>query len=438
MTTLINISHKIELIANNKAKTHFRKAFGCARLAYNWGLARWQECYKQGIKTSRFQLQKEFNAIKKDKFPFVYEVSKYATQQPFKNLDLAYQKFFRDLKKGKVSYPKFKSKRDNFGSFYIGGDQIVLSDINKNSKRIKNQVSKKQYLKIPNLGYVKLTQRLRFQGKINSVVISQQGDKYYASFSMQISLDAYKRTHKTTNTSKAVGIDLGLNSFITLSNGMQIKAPKPLKKLSRKLVRKQRQLNKKQHAKTKDDVLKKVKKSNNYKKQSLKVNKLHKKIANIRNDFLHKTTSMLVRNFKYIAIEDLNVSGMVKNHKLAKAISDVSFCEFRRMLQYKADHNQAEITIADRFYPSSKTCSCCGLIKQDLTLKDRLYCCESCDTKLDRDYNASLNLLSLIKIGQVMSKFTPVEITAMLRDCNSNLLATSIVETGNQQKICNL
>ncbi|EOH4463906.1 RNA-guided endonuclease InsQ/TnpB family protein, partial [Campylobacter jejuni] len=265
---LISISHKIELIPNNKAKTHFKKAFGCSRLAYNWGLAKWQEYYKQGIKKSHLELKKEFNAIKKERFPFVYEVSKYATQQPFVNLNLAFNKFFKDLKQGKISYPKFKKKRESFGSYYIGGDQVIIKD--------------NKYLKVPNLGNVKLREKLRFIGKINSVTISQKADKFYASFSMQISQDEYNKTHKITiKNNQSVGIDLGIKEFISLSNGLQIKAPKPLNKLNRLLVKRARQLSKKQHAKTKQEVLQGIKKSNNYKKASIKLNKLHSKISNI-------------------------------------------------------------------------------------------------------------------------------------------------------------
>ena len=178
MNELISISHKVELKPNNKAITHFKKAFGCARLAYNWGLAKWQENYKQGIKTTALSLKKEFNSIKKEQYPFVYEVSKYATQQPFINLDKAFKKFFTDLKQGKVSYPKFKRKKDNQGSYYIGGDHVVIKD--------------SKYLKVPNYGLVKMREAIRFNGKINSCTISQNGDKFYASFNMQISNDEYK------------------------------------------------------------------------------------------------------------------------------------------------------------------------------------------------------------------------------------------------------
>ncbi|WP_194965378.1 RNA-guided endonuclease InsQ/TnpB family protein [Lonepinella koalarum] len=429
---IISLSHKIEIYPNKKAKTHFRKAFGCSRLAYNWGLAKWQEYYKQGIKKTHLDLKKEFNAIKKTQFPFVYEVSKYATQQPFLNLNLAFQKFFRDLKQGKVSYPQFKKKRDNAGSYYIGGDQVVLSDTNKNSKKYKKIITEcnAQYLKVPNLGYVKLSERLRFSGKINSVTISQNGDKYYASFSVSIAEENYQPQPKTK---LGLGIDVGLKSFVSLSNGLEIKSPKPLAKLARKLKTKSRQLSKKQHPKTKGE---KTKKSANYLKASLKLAKLHRRIANIRNNFSHKLSSSIIKQADYICLEDLNVKGMMKNHQLAKSIADVSFYEFRRQLEYKAKYNGKQIIFADRFYPSSKTCSQCGSIKKELKLSERIYCCEHCGAKINRDYNASINLLRLMEkqIGQVLPEFTPMDLTAIQSDLAINRIVTSKVEVGIQQR----
>lgn len=429
---IVSLSHKIELIANNKQKTHFRKAFGCSRLAYNWGLAKWQEYYKQGIKKSHLDLKKEFNAIKKTEFPFVYEVSKYATQQPFLNLNLAFQKFFRDLKQGKVSYPRFKKKRDNAGSYYIGGDQVVLSDSNKNSKKYQklHTDTKAQYLKVPNLGYVKLAEKVRFNGKINSVTISQQGDKFYASFSLSIPQAEFKTA---PHSDLGLGIDIGIQSMVSLSNGLELKAPKPLAKLSRKLVRLSRQLSKKQHPKIKGD---KTTKSANYKKASLKLSKLHKRIANIRTDFLHKLTSTLIKHSGYFCLEDLNVTGMMANRRLAKSVADVSFYEFRRQLEYKSTYNHRWIEYVDRWYPSSKKCSQCGEIKPNLTLAERTYECEHCHCVLDRDYNAALNLFSYLKekIGQVLPEFTPADLTALQVDLSLNQLVTSKVETGIQQK----
>lgn len=243
-----------------------------------------------------------------------------------------------------------------------------------------------------------MRENLRFNGKINSATISQKGDKFFVSFSMQITKEEYIRTHpKAKRNNLALGIDLGLKSFLSLSNGLEIKAPKPLSKYNRLLIKRSRQLSKKQYAKTKQEALQGIKKSKNYQKASIKLNKLHHKIANIRSDFLHKLTSSLVANVQYFSLEDLNVRGMLKNHKLARSISDVSFYEFKRQLEYKARYNDREIYQVDRFYPSSKTCSNCGSLKADLTLKDRIYSCDKCGIHIDRDYNASLNLLSKLK-----------------------------------------
>ena len=416
MTETIHISHKIELKPNNAAKTHFRKAFGCARLAYNWALAKWEKNYRQGVKASIYDIRKEFNAIKKEQYPFVYEVSAWATQQPFIYLDRAFKKYFSDLKKGKVSYPKLKKKRENQGSYYIGENSVSIQD--------------NKYLKIPNLGLVKMREALRFNGKINNVVISQKANKYFASFSMEITEDEYKRTHKPIKHNRLnVGIDLGISNFATLSSGLVITAPKPLDKLTRLLVRRQRQLSKKVHPKTKDD---KTKKSKNYLKASNKLAKLHTKIANIRLGFLHKFTSHLVRNYDNIGLETLQVANMMKNHKLAKSLGDVSLSKFNEILEYKAKYNGVSITRADRFYPSSKTCSHCGSIKSELRLSQRTYVCDECGYTIDRDYNASINLAK--QLGRVPPEVTPAEITALLDDLVINGLITSIVETGIQQR----
>ena len=415
LVNTIHISHKIELKPNNAAKTHFKKAFGCARLAYNWGLAKWQENYKAGVKASIYDIRKEFNAIKKEKYPFTYEVSAWATQQPFIYLDRAFKKYFADLKLGKVSYPKRKKKKENQGRYYIGENSISIID--------------EKYLKIPNLGLVKMCEKLRFNGKINNVVISQKADKFFASFNMEITQSEYNKTHKKVKDNRtSIGIDLGISNFATLSNGLVIKSPKHLDKLTKLIVRRQRQLSKKVHPKTKGD---KTKKSNNYVKMSLKVAKLHTRIANNRLDFLHKFTSHLVRNYDNISLETLQVSNMMKNHRLAKSLSDVSLSKFNEILEYKAKYNGVSIIRADRFYPSSKTCSHCGSIKSELSLSQRTYVCGECGYTIDRDLNASINLA---KLGRVPPEVTPVEITAMLNDLVINNIVTSIVETGIQQK----
>ena len=437
---MLSISHKIELVPNNKQKTYFRKAFGCARLAYNWGLAEWQRRYKEGEKCSFIALNNAFNAIKGEQYPFVYEVSKYACSQSLRNVATAYKNFFENLKKGKVCYPKFKRKKDNQGSFYFA--EVKLSDINTNSKVFKkmthNERLKRQYLKVPNLGCVKMRQRVRFNGKINGVVISQEGDKYFASFSMMITEDEYKRTHPhvaCNKKEKSLGVDVGIKSALVLSDGISVDSPKPLKNNLRKIKRLGRQLDKRTHARTKQERLSGVKKSNNYRKLSVKLANTQRRVANIRRDFIQKVTTILTTHYGQIAVEDLNVKGMVRNHRLAQSVSDVAFGELLRQIEYKSAYNGVTVKKADRFYPSSKTCSVCGNVKNDLKLKDRTYRCDKCGSVIDRDYNASLNLLSLlsnIKIGSSSPEFTPADLTALLSRFNRNRIATSKVETGRQ------
>ena len=444
---MISIAHKIELKPNNKQKTYLRKAFGCARLAYNWGLAEWKRMYEAGEKPSGRKLRAQFNSIRKEQFPFTYEVTKCATMQPFDNLQQAFDNFFRDLKKGKVAYPQFKKKRDNEGGFYIEADKIRLSETNRNSKVLEKiaskENSKRQYIHLPNMkhgGWVKMAEHIRFNYvKINNVCISQSGGKFYASFSLEITEDEYRRTHRhvdLVDTNRKVGIDMGVHNAIILSDGIKIDDPKPLKQNLRKQKRLSRQLSKRQHARTKQERLAGVKKSNNYKKLSRRLSNLNRHIANIRCDFTQKLTTVITTHYAEIAIEDLNVKGMQKNHRLARSVSDVAMGEMRRQIEYKAALNGVSVTKADRFYPSSKTCSCCGAIKQDLTLKERTYICPSCGAVIDRDYNASLNLLSLItkKIGVDGPESTPADLTALLSRFTVNGIATSKVETGKQRK----
>ena len=442
---MITISHKIELVPNNKQKSYFRKAFGCARLAYNWGLVEWQRRHKEGEKVDAYGLKKAFNAIKKEEYPFVLEVTKYATQQPFINLGKAFKKFFEDLKRGAVSYPQFKKKKDNEGSFYIGGDQVSLSDTNRNSKALKkmphNERQKRQYLKVPNLGWVKMTERLRFIGKVNGVVVSQQGDKYFASFSVQVTEEEYRRTHPKTcscRENRNAGIDLGIKSALVLSDGVAVENPKTLNDNLRKIKRISRQLDKRIHARTKQERLEGKKKSKNYRKLSVRLSNAQRKVANMRRDFTQKVTTILATHYTHIALENLNVKGMVRNHRLAQSVSDVAFGELCRQIEYKSLLNGMKVLKADRFYPSSKTCSRCGHIKHDLKLSDRTYHCDKCGAVIDRDYNASLNLLSLItkkQIGADYPESTPEDLTALLFRFARNGIATSKVETGRQRKL---
>ena len=451
--TTIQISHKIEIASpSNKFKTYCRKAFGISRLAYNWALGKIQEQRAQAIadaykttaivapinkapeliakpatkpkkkiiypKIDVMALKKEFNAIKKKEYPYCMEVTKYAAQQPFLNLKKALKAYFDSYKKGstrKVGFPKFKKKSATSGSFYIGGDQVVIKEKQTNCKSKDSNIKvseNKQYLKIPNFGWVKLTEKLRFEGHINSCVISQHGDRFYASFNLEISEDEYKRTHKgnEANTEHTiVGIDVGLKAFITTDAGLFIQAPKPLKRLEQRLKRAQRVLSRRVHPKAKGDT---TKCSNRYKKQRLYVSKLQRRIANIRKDYTHKVSSLLIRHYQYLSLESLRVQNMMKNHKLAKAIADVGFYTFKTQLLYKAQYNHRVVFEADTFFPSSKLCSNCGAIHKHLTLADRTYVCPSCGFTIDRDINAAINLKEKMKqtlIGGVTAEFMRVD-----------------------------
>lgn len=443
---MIPIAHKTEIYPNNKQKTYFRKAFGCARLAYNWGLAEWERMYKAGEKPTGTIIRKHFNAIKKEQFPFTYEVTKCATDQPFRDLQKSFDKFFDDWKNKRiVSYPQFKKKRDNAGSFYLQSSEIRLSETNKNSKvfekLIHNQKQKHQYLHLPNLDWVKMAEHIRFNNaKIENACISQKDGRFYVSFSLQITDEEYKRTHPHTHSidsKRKVGIDVGIKSALMLSDGISIENPKPLKKNLRKIKRLSKQLSKRVHPKTKEERLQGVKKSNNYMKLSVKLAHAQGRVANVRRNFLHKVTTILTTHYGEIAIEDLNVKGMTKNHHLAQAVNDVSFGELRRQIKYKAKTNGIKVLLVDRYFPSSKICSVCGEKKDDLTLQDRTYHCEKCGAVLDRDYNASRNLLGQLvnhKIGTDDPESTPADLTALLSRFSINGIATSKVETGKQQK----
>ncbi len=437
---MITIAHRIQLMPNNKQKTCFRKAIGCCRFAYNWGLAEWKRRYKEGERglTGR-KIRDSFNAIRGEQFPWTYEVTKYATAHAFDDLQTAYKNFFEH----RANYPTKHKKKDGTGSFYIGaGQEVKLSETRKGLKHLKkvahNANGKHQYLNIPNLGYVKLAERLRFNGKVLGVRISQDGDKFFASIQVQITEEEYRRTHPHVNTEKrgAVGIDFGLEETMTLSDGIAIHNPRTLRKHQRKITRLSRHLSKRQHAKTKQERLQGVKRSNNYKKLSRRLGREQRHVANIRKDFSQKLTAILATHYKAICIEDLNVEGMRHNHKLAKSISDISWAELRRQIEYKAAMNGVCVTLADRFYASSKTCHCCGAKKADLTLKDRIFVCPKCGFTINRDLNAALNLLCLIpKVGTDYPELTPADLTALHSRFILNGIATSKIDTGRQRKL---
>lgn len=385
MTTIRG--HIIALDPNNTQATHLKKACGVARFAYNWALAAWKKQYEQDKnyrddclkhhitidenklnKPTQGKLRKQLNAIKREQFPFMLEVTKCSPQLAIMQLGDAFKRFF----KGESKYPQFRKKGVN-DRFSLSNDQFKL--------KLKKD---KPHIQIPNLGLVKMREHLRYNGKILSAKVFTKGGKWFVSIAVELNSDDIVntlKTNQTTKTNKSVGIDLGITDLATLSTGEKIQAPKPLKNKLKKL----RRLNKSLSRKQKD--------SRNRAKAKTKLSRLHLKIFNIRKDFLHKLTTDLVKRFDVICIENLNIKGMVKNRKLSRAISDLGFYEFKRQLIYKANAFGKTIKELDKFYPSSKTCHCCNRKVDDLPLNIRNWTCPNCQTNHDRDINASLNIL---------------------------------------------
>ena len=377
---IYKVAHKIELVPNKKQEAYFVKACGVARFAYNWALEQWNkqyQAYKQDNslpKPNEFNLRKQLNAIKREQYPFLMEVTKCAPQQAIKNLGKAFTSFFKKQNK----YPKFKKKGRN-DSFYMDNCQFQVA-----GKRIH----------IPKLGWVKMRENIRFYGNIISATISRTADKWFVS--IQIAIEINPQPTAIENQ-EAVGVDLGVADLAILSDGTKFSGSKPLKKSLKKLKRLSRSLSKKQWVEEiytdKDGVERKRKvPSKNYLKAKTKLARLHAKIANIRKDSLHKLTTYLIQKYDIICIEDLNVKGMMQNKKLARAISDMGFYEFKRQLLYKAEMCGKYIVLADRWFPSSKTCSECGHKMDKMPLSVREWDCPNCHTHHDRDINAAINL----------------------------------------------
>jgi putative transposase len=352
-------SIKVRLELNNQQKTLARKHAGTARFAYNWGLSKSQELIEKGSKRpTAIDLHKLWVREVKVEKEWTYEVSKCAPQQAFRNLDEAYKRVFKV--KG-VKSPRFKKKGIK-DSFYLEG--AIKIDGNK--------------IKLPKFGWLECSEILP-NCEVKNVVISRHAEHWFVSFKVE------HQPNMTPKLRGRVGVDLGIKTLATMSDGSEVPAVRAYRKYLRKLKKAQRQVSKK--------FIKGAKRqSNNYYKAKKKVAKIHYRIACLRKDALHKLTSSLAKNHSEIIIEDLNILGMSQNHKLASAILDGGFYEFRRQLEYKASWYGAKVTVANRYYPSSKICSSCGNIKEKLSLSERIYKCEVCGLELNRDLNAAINL----------------------------------------------
>jgi putative transposase len=362
MMSAITLTHKIRLDPTCKQQNYFRQACGVARFTWNWALAQWKRQYEAGNKPNGLDLKRQFNAIKPIEFAWAYNVTKYASQQPFIFLQTAFRRFFNH----QSNYPQFK-KKGVHDSFYIGNDHIKLDQ---------------RKIHIPKLGWVRMREALRFRGNVISATICRTADKWFVSLNVELD-----QPPAVCENQAGVGVDLGAKRLATLFDGaamMSIDGPKPLNKLLKKLKKLQRQLSRKQKG------------SRNRHKARMKVARLHYRIASMRQDELHKLTSYLTGNYGAIAIEDLNVKDMLKNRYLARTIADMGFHEFRRQLVYKAQMRGNHIEIVDRWFPSSKRCSTCGKINGELTLRDRIFRCDHCSLEIDRDLNAAINLFSTV------------------------------------------
>jgi len=362
--------YKYRIYPTNEQIEHFVQSMGCVRYLYNKALeAKIKHYETTGKSLTCFDLITTMLVEEKKNNEWLKIPYSQCLQMPFRNLDNAFQKFFRKISK----FPTFKKKHSGHQS--IQYSQNVRIDFKKN------------ILRLPKIGNVKIVIDREFNGKIKTCTVSKTPTN---KFFISILVDDGKELpiKQPINETTSIGIDLGIKDFAILSNREKISNPKFLGSKLQRLKVLQRRASKK-----------KKKGSNNRKKANLKVAKLYEKVTNQRADFLHKTSTKLIRENQTIILEDLNIAGMMKNHCLARVISDVSWAKFITMLQYKSEWYGKNLVQIGRFEPSSKMCSCCGTINRDLTLKNRFWTCEGCKAEHDRDVNAAINIKKFGLIG---------------------------------------
>jgi len=347
----------------------FRRCAGTARWVFNWALADRQLRYEKGEKTNLYEQRRRFNALKDEQCPWVREVPYTVTESAFTNCDMAFQHFFRRVKSDeKPGYPKFKA-RGTRESFQLRNTKVVYDHL-----RLTSPIG---WIRLKEKGYIPA----EAQRYGTYATVSERAGRWFISILVETEVD------NPVATGEVVGIDLGLNSLAVVSNGKVFPNPRTLYNAERKLKRLQRELSRRKKG------------SANREKTKQNLARAHYKISCVRSHVFHQISHYVTAELtpSIIVLEDLNVGGMLKNHHLAKAISDAGFFELRRQIEYKAGWHGIEVAYADRFYPSSKTCSECGSIKNEMSLSERLYICMECGAVIDRDLNAARNLAALVE-----------------------------------------
>lgn len=386
------LAHKIALDVTVKQRRYFERAAGCDRFVWNLALEEWIRRHASGERCNGAEIKKDFNAFKYEAFPWLADIHRDAHADAFERVQTAWTTFFKALKKGdkRVRPPRFH-KKGRKASFYVANDKLHVSEDGWS-------------VVLPLVGSIRMREKLRFDGKIAGAVVSRTADRWFVS--IQVDTEDVKAMRSRTANGVA-GVDVGIKHAAIIHREAVgeapttefIEAPKPLKKALRKLRRMQRSVSRRQKA------------GKNRLKLVRRVARVHARIASIRNDFWNKLTTRLCRENQAVAIEDLNVKGMAGNRKLARALSDVGFGRMRPLLDYKTKLYSTRFVIADRWYPSSKTCSRCGAVKKVLGLGDRVFHCDECGHVQDRDENASTNLCGLAKrnVPTACGEITPVE-----------------------------
>ena len=365
---LIKKAYRYELDPNNIQRSHLAQHAGVARFAYNWGLEQRIARYKNNQGNDRFtdamKQHKLLTSLKKDQFSWMYETSKCAPQEALRDLHLAFKNFYRGLKSGKkIGFPRFK-RRGVRDSFRLNGT-------------IKFH---KRAIQLPRIGKVRINEQRKcyYNGRILSVTVRRRANRWFVSVTVEEDL-----LDPLAVQGAPVGVDLGVKSLATLSDGTTFANPRALGRRLRKLKQLHRSLSRKEKG------------SKNHEKAKLRLAIMYLRFFNVRRDTLHKLTTYLTKSHSKVVIEDLNVSWMLKNRRLARAIADVGFYEFRRQLEYKCKWYGSELVVVSRTFPSSKMCSRCGHRKKELSLSEREYRCEQCGLVIDRDLNAALNLVAV-------------------------------------------